>query len=324
MKLADPICKRKRYIKKCLEKNVYDQLVGIIIEYDYDFSGNLYKIIDTNDTIHSIQALSDYKIVICSTGDTLKILDINSDEYEYTTITHENGGVYRAVISPNGYIITIPFNVGTIDVRDKKNKCIMQIMENYLLFCIICLSDGRIVTGTGTKKLDHLCNKAYINIWNPNNGKPEIVIENNSTVLSIAALTDQLLVSGDNEGNVKIWNSITGELKRTLIGHTREVSCIAVLPGGLIVSGSWDNTLKIWNQDGHCINTLVHNENVHSVSILPDGMLLSQSHTLLKMWNPLNGECVLSLKNNMYGCTVLKNGLVCVFDSEIKKIYIYY
>ena len=315
LKDVDPICKRKRYIKKCLEKNVYDQLVGIIIEYDYDFGGNLYKIIDTTDTILSIQALSDYEIVVCSVGNTLKILDINSNEY--TSITHKNKGVFRTVISPYGYIITISYDSGTIDVWNKNNNCIMQILENTIMYCVTCLSDGRIVTVP--------CLSTGLTIWNPNNGKPEIEIKTDSSIQSIAALTDQLLVSGDSSGNVKIWDSMSGECKRTLVGHTSVITCIAVHPDGLIVSGSCDKTIKIWNHDGQCVNTLEgHNENVYNVSVLPNGMILSQSHNMLKMWNPLKGDCILSLeKNHIRSCTVLKNGLVaCISDDN--KIVVYY
>ena len=51
----------------CLEKNLYDQLVGIITKYDYDFNGRLYKIIITNDKINSInnsQTHEDTKIYV--------------------------------------------------------------------------------------------------------------------------------------------------------------------------------------------------------------------------------------------------------------------
>ena len=314
-KEVDHISKRKRYIKECLEKIVYDQLVGIIIEYDYDFSGKLYKIIDTNDQIYSISTLSDYKIVICSHGNIFKILDIDTNEY--TPITHKHRGIYRAVTSPNRNIITIPSHIGTIDVYDRNHNCIMQILEKRLIFYINCLSDGRIVTSAATLY------KNCVTIWNPNNGKPEIEIETNSLIHCIVELTDQLLVGGDDEGNVKIWNSITGELKRTLIGHTKTVSCIAVHPDGLIVSGSHDSTIIIWDSDGHCVNTLEgHNKKINSVSILPNGMILSQSDNRLKLWNPVEGKCILSLKqNNMTHCIVLKNGLVCVSTDDQILVY---
>lgn len=45
-----------------------------------------------------------------------------------------------AVLSPNGYIITIPFQShGTIDVWDKNNNCVMQIMAKRTIFYACCL-----------------------------------------------------------------------------------------------------------------------------------------------------------------------------------------
>ena len=66
-----------------------------------------------------------------------------------------------------------------------------------------------------------------------------------------------------------------------------------------------------------------HNETIHNISILPNNMIISQSYRLLKMWNPINGECVSSWeKEHIYYCIVLKNGLVGC--AENGKICIYY
>jgi len=325
---VDPIYKRKQCIKKYLLKNIYDQLVRIIVEYDYDFCGKLYKTIDANDVlqsitcgiIFSIHALDDYKIAICTSGNILRILDIEKNEY--TSISHKHGGIYRAVIS-NRNIVTIPSGVGTIDVYDQNNNCIMQISEKGLIFCTTCMLDGRIVTYAQYNNHHH--QKKCMTIWNPNNGRAETVIEIYSTIECITALNNRLLVTGDSLGNIKIWDSVNGECKRTLAGHKYIVTCIAVDSAGLIISGSMDETIKIWNHDGHCINTLKgHNETIRDILVLPNGIILSQSRNVLKIWDPLKGECLSSWEiDEIINCIVLKNGLVACL-SKNNKIYIYY
>ena len=46
---------------------------------------------------------------------------------------------------------------------------------------------------------------------------------------------------------IKIWDTDTGSLIKTLTGHTDRVFSLAVLPNGFLASGSHDNTIKIWN-----------------------------------------------------------------------------
>ena len=55
-----------------------------------------------------------------------------------------------------------------------------------------------------------------------------------------------LLVSGDNFGHIKVWDTSTGDLKRTIKGHSDVVRTIVVLPNGQLASGSKDRTIKFW------------------------------------------------------------------------------
>jgi WD40 repeat protein len=82
------------------------------------------------------------------------------------------------------------------------------------------------------------------------------------------------LVSGSFDKTIKVWNLHTGELKRTLEGHSHEVYCVAISPDGqTFVSGSLDKTLKVWNlHTGELKRTLEgHSHEVYCVAISPDG-----------------------------------------------------
>jgi WD40 repeat protein len=60
-------------------------------------------------------------------------------------------------------------------------------------------------------------------------------------VSSLAVLPDESLASGQTDYTVKIWNTTTRKLIRTLYGHSREVWALCLLKDGNLASASWDN-----------------------------------------------------------------------------------
>jgi WD40 repeat protein len=57
---------------------------------------------------------------------------------------------------------------------------------------------------------------------------------------------------------VKLWDVCTGEVLKTLQGHTDSVRTVAFNPDGTIIaSGSADETIKLWDvRNGECLKTL--------------------------------------------------------------------
>ncbi|CAD6190221.1 unnamed protein product [Caenorhabditis auriculariae] len=78
------------------------------------------------------------------------------------------------------------------------------------------------------------------------------------------------LASAGKDGNIHIWDTVKGNVVRSLTGHTASVTSIRWGGEGLIYSGSQDRTVKVWRaEDGvmcrtltghaHWINTLALN-----------------------------------------------------------------
>ncbi len=66
------------------------------------------------------------------------------------------------------------------------------------------------------------------------------------------------ILSGSGDNTINIWNAQTGNIIKTIQGHTKSVLTVCYSSDGKrIISGSGDKTIKIWNaQTGNIIKTL--------------------------------------------------------------------
>ena len=72
-----------------------------------------------------------------------------------------------------------------------------------------------------------------------------------STASSLSFSADsKLLLSGDQDGTVKLWDVSSGRLLRTFARHSREVQYVEFLEDNKrIISASKDKTIKIWDTE---------------------------------------------------------------------------
>jgi len=93
------------------------------------------------------------------------------------------------------------------------------------------------------------------------------------------------LASGCGDNTVKLWEVKTGDLLRTLSGHTNQVNSVVFSPDGhLLASGSGDGTIKLWEVGtGELLHTL--SEHTLQVAFSPDGCLLALGYSSVKLWD---------------------------------------
>jgi WD40 repeat protein len=96
------------------------------------------------------------------------------------------------------------------------------------------------------------------------------------------------IVSANGDGTLKLWDAETGELKRSIVGHTQRVSTLALSPdGSRLVSSSQDRTVKLWDVGtGDEILTLEGQSGDSSaVAFSPDGsQIISGGEDGIRLW----------------------------------------
>lgn len=140
-----------------------------------------------------------------------------------------------------------------------------------------------------------------------------------------------VVVSGSEDGTIKVWDHESGDYIRTLKGHTNTVNSLDFTPitGSHLASCSTDLSIKLWDFTTYaCIRTLRgHDHTISCVRFLPpkrssdgstqadlSGYLVSASrdHTV-KLWDVGTGFCdhTLSHHSDWVRCLAVKEGLFC-------------
>ena len=117
-----------------------------------------------------------------------------------------------------------------------------------------------------------------------------VLSEHTCDVTSLAfSLDGTLLVSGDVEEGVGLWDVQTGGVVKTFYGHTEAVLSVSIsLDCATVASGSYDRTICLWDvQTGDCLRTIEQHERVDCVSFSPTDSrhLISASGGVVRRWN---------------------------------------
>jgi WD40 repeat protein len=122
----------------------------------------------------------------------------------------------------------------------------------------------------------------------------------------------QKLVSGAQDGLIKIWDVSTGEELATLQGHEGSILSLALAADGkTLATGSRDATARIWDLNSRkMLDTLHHEFFVTSVAFRPDAsMLVTGSGDDVEMEMPARGKIrIWHLPKCTEGKTLLGHG----------------
>lgn len=157
-------------------------------------------------------------------------------------------------------------------------------------------------------------NDNALHVWDLDRVPYTISIKaHDSPTHAIAFADDHLIVSGADEGVVRLWELPSGRLLRSLTGHEGKVRALACSPdGSWIVSGSTDRTVRIWDaKSGSCRHILRgHEDGVLCVAVSPDGRWVASGGSdyytkgkdnSIRIWDLNSGNELMCLRGHTAG-----------------------
>lgn len=172
---------------------------------------------------------------------------------------------------------------GEINVWNSNNGDNLQTWKAHSSPTKLALLDnGQLVTGS----LDAI---GSIKIWNPNTGALIDVYPTPGTVTSLLTIDATTLASGHQNSEIKLWNTATQTLIRTLSDNNGDVNKLLLLSNNQLASGTTSGNVVIWDQAGtkvREINGLLTNDPVKSlVQVSPTQLAVGSLDGNIRFWN---------------------------------------
>ena len=145
-----------------------------------------------------------------------------------------------------------------------------------------------------------------IRLWNTNTGQNTRTIEQNANTL--AYLPDGSELAFGTRRETGFLNPNTGQVKRTLPGHTAEVNQIVFSSNGsTMATQSWDDTVRLWNVGtGSHTHTLEGHFGFWSIALSPNGKTVATADRYgIFLWNVGNGRFNAAFGEGAYSNTLI-------------------
>ena len=125
-----------------------------------------------------------------------------------------------------------------------------------------------------------------------------------NTIRSVAITPNgQTIVTGGEDGQIQIWNGLSGQLEKTLPAHEDGIKTVAIsADGNTIVTGGKDSRIKIWNRRSRQLERTLegHEGEVNSVALSANGAIIvsGAEDSLVNVWNRVTGKLERSLEGH--------------------------
>jgi WD40 repeat protein len=154
--------------------------------------------------------------------------------------------------SPDGHLLAAAGADGAARAWSYPGGALVhQVQEKGFLNAVAFSPDGTLLALAGREKTAWIA---------PLAGGPSTALSHPAAVLDVAFSPDgRLLATACGDGLARLWRVTTGELVRTLSGHTDDVTSVAFSPDGrLLVTASRDHDARIWDVASGRMVRLLH------------------------------------------------------------------
>jgi WD40 repeat protein len=223
-------------------------------------------------------AILDYaKINILNSSDNFKVIN--------TISTEGYRNPQNFLLLPNGnlaFSAKCDFETNIIILDSRTGYSLQKVIPFGML--ILC----EMINLAGNKFA--ACGFQTIHIWDIEHDYELLkVIHAHSEGLTSIIFTNNLLISGSFDNDIKIWDTLDDyKCIKVIKTHWDRLSCLLLLPNGFFAAGFYNGKIKIWDlKYFNCINILEggHQDGVTSMLLLKDNRIVSNSSDKLIIWN---------------------------------------
>ena len=223
---------------------------------------------------------------------------INNVKVKSFTGFHSDRIIFLKYLPLNGYVVSSSADT-TVNIWNPNTGESIQKFTRHTnwVYGLDQIEDDVIVSVSWDKA---------IQIWKISTGEIIKTINAGGGIYVVKVLSNQfqqLIACGlaTKENNIKIFNYTSGELVKTLNGHTNLVTTIEILNEQFVASGGFDFRVNIWDFTNYSIKyTLIGHENrIYCVKRLSSNLIASGDiNGLIIIWNWLNGQLIYTLKEH--------------------------
>ncbi|MGB3346188.1 MAG: tetratricopeptide repeat protein, partial [Candidatus Humimicrobiia bacterium] len=273
--------------------------------------------------------------VSASSDNTLKLWDINSGDCLTTFVGHEDS-IYAVAITLDGKYVVSGSDDNTLKLWDINTGECLRTFEGHKgwVNCVVITTDGKyIVSGS---------NDNTLKLWDINTGECLRTFKGHKgwvKSIDVSKLSKpvgrtkkkQYIISGSDDGTIKLWDLNNGECLLTFEGHKYGINTIAFSKDDrYIISGSSDNTIKLWDlNSGECLRNFEgHNKAVKDLVITPDGgFIISGSlDDTLRLWDLNSSKCLRTFmghEDDIHTVAITQDGNYMISSSKNDKLWLW-
>jgi len=217
---------------------------------------------------------------------------LNNDKIASFKSLHTDEIIFLKYLSLNGYVASCSYDT-TVNIWNPNG---FESIRKYAkhtgpVLCLDQIDKDTLVSGSRDNT---------IHLWEISTGQTLRTIYVGNWVYSVKSLSNGLIACGLDK-NISIYEYSTGNLTKTLIGHSGSVLSIEILNEQFMASGSGDRKVIIWDLYSYSIKYTLsqHKYRVLCVRRLSSNLMTSGDlGGLIIVWNWLNGSLVHLLKSH--------------------------